>query len=81
MGVAFLVVGAVFLWEWSKSRSLRALFPWLLLVSAGGSNLAERLFFGCVYDYLSLPFFPTFNLSDAILTLSVVFLVWKGSRD
>ena len=78
MVLAFFIVCAVFLRVWSKEHEWTTLLPWLLLISAGGSNLLERLISGCVYDYLSVPLFPVFNLPDAILTLSVVFLIGKS---
>lgn len=77
----FVAVSLVFFRELSQKHDKVTLSLWLLLIAAGGSNLMERLFLGCVYDYLSVPLFPVFNLPDAILTLSVVFLMVKGFRD
>lgn len=81
MLAGFVAVSLVFFRELSQQHDKVTLFLWLLLIAAGGSNLMERLFLGCVYDYLSVPLFPVFNLPDAILTLSVVFLMVKGFRD
>ncbi len=81
MILGFLAVSLVFFREFPKMEERGTLLLWLLLIAAGGSNLMERLFLGCVYDYLSVPLFPVFNLPDAILTLSVVFLMVKGFRD
>jgi signal peptidase II len=52
----------------------------LWILAAGGSNLVERLLYGCVGDYLKVPFFPIFNIADVVLSLSVVFLLWKELR-
>lgn len=81
MLAGFVAVSLVFFRELSQQHDKVTLFLWLLLIAAGGSNLMERLFLGCVYDYLSVPLFPVFNLPDAILTLSVVFLMVKSFRD
>lgn len=81
MLAGFVAVSLVFFRELSQQHDKVTLFLWLLLIAAGGSNLMERLFLGCVYDYLLVPLFPVFNLPDAILTLSVVFLMMKGFRD
>ena len=41
----------------------------LLLVLAGAvSNIIDRLFFGCVVDYIAIGSFPIFNLADAMIT-------------
>lgn len=64
---------------WFESDPWRSL-AWLFLLSAGASNFLERLFRGCVFDFLSLPLLPLFNGADVILTLSVVFLLWREVR-
>jgi signal peptidase II len=38
-------------------------------------NMLDRLFFNHVIDYISIPFWPTFNLSDVSLTAGVVLLL------
>lgn len=38
-------------------------------------NLMDRIYFGYVIDYLNLSFWPTFNLSDAFLTIGVFMLM------
>ena len=62
-------------------RRLRLTTPARLAVSAllggGLGNLADRLFFGAVTDYIRLLFirFPVFNLADVLITLSVATLM------
>lgn len=76
-----LFCGALFFfgraWWYAQSR-LRVW--WLLIIVAGTSNALERLFYGCVYDFLKLPGFPLFNGADVVLTVSVVFLIWWEMR-
>ena len=47
------------------------------LLGGGFGNLADRLFFGAVTDYICLlPIrFPVFNLADVLITLSVALLM------
>lgn len=73
--IVFLLAAGFFLFQWWKEwdRSLEIL--WLLLLSAGTSNALERIVHGCVFDFLSLPGIPLFNLADVALSLSVVFLL------
>ena len=50
-------------------------FPLSLLFAGAVGNLWSRYYFGCVVDFLSLPFisfFPLFNLADVYLTLSLI---------
>ena len=54
---------------------------WFLLSSSfiiGGAigNLVDRIFYGCVFDYLKLSFFsPVCNFSDYFITLGAVILI------
>lgn len=66
-----------------KARSFSAAWPWLLIISGGLGNLLERLYFGCIMDYIALPFFPAFNLADILLTIGVigVLLRWYIDRE
>jgi lipoprotein signal peptidase len=74
LAVSFLVRG------WWQHEERPSAFVWLLLLSAGASNILERLHFGCVFDYIALPFLPLFNGADVILTVSVVCLLWREIR-
>lgn len=55
---------------------------WLIFASAfilGGSvgNMMDRLFFGHVIDYIYFSFWPTFNISDAALSIGTLILAIK----
>ena len=54
---------------------------WLLL-AGGVGNLADRLCYGYVIDFISPQFlrFPVFNLADVCLTVSAAFLVFALLR-
>jgi signal peptidase II len=47
---------------------------WGAIFIGGATNAIDRLVHGCVMDYLSLPFFPSFNLADIMVFLGVVTL-------
>ncbi len=47
---------------------------WGAIFIGGATNALDRLAHGCVMDYLSLPFFPSFNLADIMVFLGVVTL-------
>lgn len=50
-------------------------FSIILLLSGAISNIADRLYFGCVIDFIDLKFWPIFNLADIFISLGVIFLI------
>jgi lipoprotein signal peptidase len=49
---------------------------YLVMILAGTlSNLADRLFFGCVIDFIDLKFWPIFNLADVMIVAGAVLLI------
>ncbi|OIP58653.1 MAG: hypothetical protein CO143_01545 [Candidatus Moranbacteria bacterium CG_4_9_14_3_um_filter_45_14] len=57
---------------WWKDRNRAFGWPWLLILSGGLGNLLERVLFGCIMDYVRIPFFPMFNIADVALTIGVI---------
>ena len=52
-------------------------FASAFILSGTVGNMMDRLFFGRIIDYISFSFWPTFNISDASLTVGIVlFLVY-----
>ena len=77
---ALLFLG-YFLLQWWRADSLQVEeWLWLLLFSAGLSNVMERLLFGCVADYIVLGSFPAFNVADIGLTLGALGLLYEHLR-
>jgi signal peptidase II len=78
--LAALAVLLVYFW-------LRPTKPWLwlpvgLLVGGALGNLIDRLVNGSVTDFIKLPFWPAFNISDMAITFGVVALLYvlEGPR-
>lgn len=71
---------AFFLFQWWHEEEWQYGVAWLLLLAAAGSNILERFSYGCVFDFLTLSVGPLFNGADVILTLGVVFLLWRELR-
>jgi signal peptidase II len=46
-------------------------------VLAGGlSNLIDRLYHGYVIDFITVPYWPTFNLADIYITVGILLLIF-----
>ena len=53
----------------------------ILLVLAGSvSNFIDRLFFGCVTDFIDFRIWPVFNLADVFICAGVFFLIIKLNK-
>lgn len=77
-----IAVLVLFPWFMSKNLDFRHPLAALILMGmlAGAlGNLADRLFRGYVIDFLSIGFWPVFNLADALLTTSIfLFILFYG---
>lgn len=57
-----------------KVRDIRC--PALYLILAGAlSNIIDRLYFGCVVDFIDMKIWPIFNLADVFIAIGVILLI------
>jgi lipoprotein signal peptidase len=77
--LSILAVSAflLFFYGWRTAEGFAEEWPWLVLIASGMSNFFERLLYGCVTDYIFLPYFPAFNLADTLLTIGVIALFYR----
>lgn len=73
IGASVVALGVLFL-AWPRMPRADKVFLTFIL-AAGFSNLADRLTFGGVRDFIALPgalsWFPTFNVADLILSVAI----------
>lgn len=55
-------------------------FEALIFSGAILSNLYERLSFGGVYDYINIKNYPSFNLADTIIVITLLYFIFHQSR-
>jgi len=48
-----------------------------VIIGAGLGNLFDRIVFGHVRDFISIMSFPIFNVADAVITCSVLIIIWR----
>jgi signal peptidase II len=47
----------------------------VLLLSGALGNFLDRIFFGCVLDFIDLAIWPVFNLADIFITLGAALII------
>jgi signal peptidase II len=52
-------------------------FSVLLILSGALSNIIDRLYYGCVIDFIDLKFWPVFNIADIYITVGAILIAWK----
>ncbi len=61
-----------------KSRSKLTIFSLLLILSGAFSNIIDRLFFGCVIDFIDIKVWPIFNIADILISAGAILLITKN---
>jgi len=72
-----VIVILYFLYLVIVEKNLVLRFSFSLIMAGGVSNLIDRLLNGCVRDFVSILFFPSFNLADVIITVGVFILIYE----
>lgn len=81
LSLAALVALTVIALTWREVWGV-PLFPVALGLEIGGgaSNLLDRLVRGAVVDFIEIPYWPVFNLSDVAIVAGAVMIVWLGLK-
>jgi lipoprotein signal peptidase len=62
---------------WSFIGNLDLDIGVLFIISGAISNIIDRIYFGCVIDFIDLRFWPVFNLADIYITIGAIILIKK----
>lgn len=81
LGVEVLLMGVVGILLYRSQRfSERILFSILLV--GGAANIFERLYFGCVLDYLTIPIIEShINGADILISVALILLLFSPSKN
>lgn len=63
-----------------QSASWRTNLALALILSGAISNLLDRLYFGCVIDFIDLKIWPIFNLADIFICVGAFLFTIKLNR-
>ena len=74
--VPIFVLSIIF-WLLVREKLLYSRVGFVLIFGGGVSNLIDRIYFGCVRDFIAISDFPTFNLADSAITVGVIILVFS----
>lgn len=93
-GISFSIALPVmlfwFFWIFIISNIIYAIYsnkfsiykPALYLILAGAiSNILDRLYFGCVIDFINFGFWSVFNLADAFITIGVIITLYSITQN
>ncbi len=75
-GFWITIIAILLLAIW-KRRFMPGILCLMLILSGAISNIIDRLCCGCVTDFISLGFWPVFNLADSFIVLGGILLLAK----
>ncbi len=72
-----IIIGAI----WLGARQKTSLpIPVLLIIASGLSNALDRVWYGGVIDYFDIGPWPVFNIPDAVLTVIIIYYLYKAFK-
>lgn len=82
--IAFSIL-SVIIFLFLRQKEFIFYVPFTLIMGGGISNLTDRIFRGCVVDWMRIPLWPTtFNLADLTITIGVLLFIistfWNFSK-
>lgn len=72
---SILILFLIFLISKSNYNFLQ--IPLLFILSGATSNIIDRVCFGCVIDFINMPYWPVFNLADMFIVIGGIISVWQ----
>ncbi len=74
--ILFLLIIFVYFQAYQAyQKNTKHFYAWSLILIGAISNILDRLNYGGVIDFINLPYFTVFNLSDVFIFCGVVYLL------
>jgi len=71
----FIIIFLFFIcFKYYKQKNI-LIWPWSLIALGAISNVVDRIYYKAVIDFIDIPYFTVFNLSDIYIFLGVVILI------
>lgn len=82
LNILFVILSVLALWLLIMYRHLFSTplekKAWALIIAGVFGNLLDRLFFGYVTDFITFPFWPSFNIADSCISIGVGMLFFSA---
>lgn len=79
--VAPILVLVIIFWLLARERLFYSRVGLVLIFGGGVTNLIDRIYFGCVRDFIAISNFPTFNLADSSITVGALIVLFSQLRN
>ena len=63
-----------------KKNSCFSRIPLVFILAGAVANILDRLFFGCVIDFIDLRIWPIFNFADIFIATGAIWIVFKSLK-
>ncbi len=73
----WIIIISILIYFISKNRFLLFTFYFLLILAGALGNIIDRLYFGCIIDFIDWKFWPVFNLADVYISIGAILLLFS----
>ena len=77
-----IMVSVMYFWfqKIKENSGFVSQVPLLLILGGGISNLIDRLYYGCVIDYIPFLNISSFNFADVCITVGAGIILWMSFK-
>jgi len=74
--IILILVVLLYFWKKDFRKKSILIWPWGLVIIGAISNFLDRIQYGGVIDFINVPYFTVFNLSDTYISIGVIWILW-----
>lgn len=78
---SMIMVFVGYYWIHKKHMLFVYQLPLILIISGGVSNMCDRIFYGCVVDYVPFLTISSFNVADALISVGAMIWIMQIFRE